>query len=158
MSAHDHNAEVSALLLEVLTAQRAILDELREMRREHDELRADRRPRGRCSREDLQTLRKLLPAIGGARGSEPFTTEDLGQNLAIRALVAHLSARQLGRLFLRAVAVDGYAVERVGLDRNRALWRVVAIPNVGFKTDIRSKARGARAAIGPVKTRRSSKP
>jgi hypothetical protein len=126
VSARDGSVDVAALLVE-------IREELRALRREVAELRG--RPQGRCSREDLELLGRLLPAIAGSRGSREFSSAELhaGNDRAIRNMVAHLEPEALGRLLLRAdVPVAGLLVERVGHDRKRVLWRVVRATNAGL--------------------------
>jgi hypothetical protein len=113
---------------QIAAEMRALRDEVHALRDEIRGLRDVRRP-ARCTREDLHLLRRLLPAIAGRLGSESFTVGELLAVPVFRALVTSLTPRQLGRLLLRAVPVDGLAVERIGADRSRvALWRVVAAP------------------------------
>jgi hypothetical protein len=82
------------------------------------------------SRADLELLGRLLPAIGGALGSEQFTSRDLAAHSApgLRLVLRGLSVKQIGRLLARAdgIAIDGWVVERCGIEINVALWRVVA--------------------------------
>ena len=82
------------------------------------------------SRRDRQQLETLLPAIAGARGSDPFTVADLLEHRAVRLVLGALDARAVGRLLHRATgtSVDGYVVERVGAELNRVVWRIVATP------------------------------
>ena len=106
-----------------------ILDEIRALRYavEHPT------PRSTLSREDRALLTRLLPAIGGAVGSELFNSAEICGEYdaaALRLVCAGLSARQVGRLLRRAAGtpIAGYLVERVGLEAGAVLWRVVRVP------------------------------
>ena len=87
-----------------------------------------RRTAPMLSRNDRQALEKLLPAIVGALGSEPFTTRDLPDAAGVRVVVRGLSVKQIGRLLSRAegVPIGGLVVERCGVEINVALWHVLA--------------------------------
>ena len=109
--------------VEVVALLRAILDELRAARADWD--RRGARP---LSRADHEQLRRLLPAIAGALGSDEFTVaEALGQP-GVRA-VTHLAAPALGQLLKRAagVPVAGYVVQCGTKELHRRLWRVEAL-------------------------------
>jgi hypothetical protein len=113
---------------------------LRELLGEVKGLRLDlRKPvtdRGRVSlsRADRELLGRLLPAIGGVFGSEPFLARDLFEHdsaaAALRLVSAALKPRQLGRLFQRAVdiPISGYMVVRAGDELHTRLWRVLEVP------------------------------
>ncbi len=108
----------------VLAAILQVRDELRGLRRDFAANRS-----GRLSADDRELLARLLPAIGGARGSEPFCTRDIAdEHPELRQIIGKLSIKQLGRLFARAehIDVDGYLVQRAGVEINVVLWRVVA--------------------------------
>lgn len=81
------------------------------------------------SREDLRALARMLPAIGGALGSEPFLARDLiaSDNRSVRLVVQGYSSKRLGKLFMRAAGqqVDGYVVEEAGEELRVVLWRVL---------------------------------
>jgi hypothetical protein len=112
------------------------LDLLRELVEQIKGLRADlarsgsQRGTHSLSREDRVLLARLLPAIAGARGSEEFTSRDLAADSspALRLVLRRLSVKQIGRLLARAegMAIDGWLVQRCGVEINVALWRVVA--------------------------------
>jgi hypothetical protein len=95
-----------------------------------------RRPHA-LSRDDRDRLGRLLPAIVGAHGSEPFTVAELvDEYAAVRLVVDRLGLadlQQVGRLLSRAVDVPiaGRVVERVGTERERGLWHVVGIVDDG---------------------------
>jgi len=112
----------------VLAAILQVRDELRdEIRRLRSDLAAQRS--GRLSADDRELLARLLPAIGGARGSEPFCTRDLAdEHPELAPIIGGLSNKALGRLLARAQGsqVDGYLVQRAGVEINVVLWRVVA--------------------------------
>jgi hypothetical protein len=95
-----------------------ILDELRAIR---DELRLKK-----CNPRDVELLGRLLPAIGGYLGSEPFRVWEALIDPAIEALAG--SAARLGGLLQRAAAddlvIDGLQVERLGRIHNATQWRV----------------------------------
>ena len=102
-----------------LTAIEAKLDALLERQR----------PESSLSRADRETLEKLLPAIVGALGSEPFASRDLPEASAgVRLVLRGLSVKQIGRLLARAegVPIDGFVVQRDGVEINVQLWRVLA--------------------------------
>jgi hypothetical protein len=114
------SSPVEALLRELVEGQRRIVQLLER----------DRRP-SPLSRGDRTILARLLPAIGGALGSEEFTSRDLACHSAsgLRLVLRRLSAKSIGRLLARAdgVPIDGWLVERCGVEINVALWRVVAV-------------------------------
>lgn len=84
------------------------------------------------SRDDRALLARLSPAIAGALGSTEFLTRDLfgHDSAALRIVLRGLNPRQVGRLLKRAEGkpVDGYVVERVGVELGAILWRVVRVP------------------------------
>src|SRR5687767_2071686 len=84
-------------------AQRAILEQILEARRP-----------SRLSRVDRDLLSRMVPAIGGAIGSEAFACRELITHPApaLAIVLAGVNAKRLGRLFTRAagVAVDGLMV------------------------------------------------
>jgi hypothetical protein len=111
------------------TPQSDMLALLHEINAKLDVLLArQRRP---LTRADRVILGRLLPAIAGALGSEPFVTRDLfdGEMPALRLVTRGLTPRQAGRLFGRAErrrqAIDGYIVQRDGSELHAALWRIV---------------------------------
>lgn len=79
--------------------------------------------------DETDLLAKLLPAIGGERGSDLFTARDLkaSPSLAIRELVAHLDTRALGRLLRDSEGkiFAGYRIGRKG-HSNVVFWFVEA--------------------------------
>jgi hypothetical protein len=83
---------------------------------------------------DHALLVRLLPAIAGAMGSEPFTSRDLVTEAApgVRVVLGTRSVRTIGKLFSRAanIPVDGYLVERAGLELNVVVWRLVEVSRV----------------------------
>jgi hypothetical protein len=107
-----------------------------EVRGLREDLKTSDRPvigSSSLSRADRARLARLLPAIGGALGSEEFTSRDLGchSSSGLRLVLRGLSVKQIGRLLARAdgLAIDGWLVERRGIEINVALWRVVAVSN-----------------------------
>ena len=105
------------------------LDDLREELRQLRMLVERLQPRRPAlSRADRDVLAKLLPAIGGAFGSEPFASRDVLSAAGVRVVVRGLSPKRIGKLLSRAAGspVDGFMVERCGLEINVALWRVMA--------------------------------
>lgn len=81
------------------------------------------------SRADRDLLSRLLPAIAGALGSEPFASRDLPDaSPGIRVVLGDLSVKQIGRLLSRAegVPIEGRIIQRCGVEINVALWRVLA--------------------------------
>jgi hypothetical protein len=110
-----------------------VMRELLEQRRELLEHRAllrqllERRPTP-LSAADRDRLARVLPAIVGAFGSEPFTSRDLLADAAVRLTVRPMTAKQIGKLLARAagVPIEGLIVERDGAELKACLWRVVA--------------------------------
>jgi hypothetical protein len=106
-----------------------IFGELRELRAEVAEIRALLRPR-RCSSADIETLGRLLPAIGGKFGSDFFTTKGILSVAAIRE-VTRKSIGAVGALLSRASAdalsIAGLIVERVGREHGSTVWRVLQV-------------------------------
>jgi hypothetical protein len=102
-----------------------VLAEVRSLRAE---LAAMRTARVLC-RADRQALARILPAIGGAMGSDLFVAREVVRHdsSAVQVALDGMNAKSLGRLFLRAdgIAIDGYVVQREGAELNCALWRVV---------------------------------
>ena len=103
---------------------------LRELVVEVRGLRTDLRTRGQpapLTRQDLAIVRKLLPAIVGALGSEPFASRDLCTTPATRVVLRDLNAKQIGPLLARAegIPIDGHVLEPAGVEINVRLWRVL---------------------------------
>jgi hypothetical protein len=94
------------------------------------ELRAILKPR-KCSDADVKILQKLLPAIGGVFGSNPVTVREILSDRAIRTLFPG-GPGSLGNLLARAAAdaanIDGYLVQRVGIEHAAVLWGVCRLP------------------------------
>ena len=111
---------IVSLLRELVDLQRQILAALEQRQR----------PVASLTRADRAVLARLLPAIAGDRGSEPFdfTSRDLRATPGLRVVLRGLSVKQIGRLLSRAegVPIDGYIVERCGVEINVTLWRVLA--------------------------------
>jgi hypothetical protein len=72
---------------------------------------------------------RLLPALGAAFGSEPFASRDVLDNPGARVVLRGCSIKRIGKLLDRGVGVpiDGLLIERVGIEINVTLWRVVAV-------------------------------
>jgi hypothetical protein len=102
---------------------------LEELRRIRQVLERDRRP-STLTRVDRAALGRLLPVLGAEFGSEAFTASEVLETdaPALRLVTSGVSAKQLGRLLLRAIGVplDGLVVERAGVELHRTLWRIVA--------------------------------
>jgi hypothetical protein len=94
------------------------------------------------SPKDRGLIARLLLAIAGALGSEPFTSRDLRECAGAAIVLAGLSVKQIGRLLARAEGhpVEGYLVERVGSEINVTLWRVLASVSKGSLTGTRVEA------------------
>ena len=105
-----------------------ILSELRAIRG----LLETRAQPSTLSRDDRARLARLLPAIGGAIGSEPFHSAEIveHESPALRVVAAGLSAKHVGRLLRRATGrpVDEWLVERCGIEAGVTLWRIVQMP------------------------------
>jgi hypothetical protein len=91
-----------------------------------------RRPASTLSRIDRERLARMLPAIGGVYGSDPFLVRELFESdkAAIRLVRTGLNAKKIGRLFRRAErqAIGGYLVESQGTETHATLWRVLEVP------------------------------
>src|SRR5690349_7334553 len=97
-SAPENDAQLSDLLIEIRRIR-----ELLE--------RANARAHA-LNRPDRVRLERLLPAIAGTFGSEPFTSRDLLDEggAAIQVALSGTNARQVGRLLRRGEGhvLDGY--------------------------------------------------
>jgi hypothetical protein len=100
---------------------------LEEILREVRELRTSLQPQ-KLTSTDIENLRRLLPAVGGLVGSEPFRVWEILIDPGIAAISPD-GPSSTGTLLARASAaratVDGYMVERVGKLHNATTWRVV---------------------------------
>lgn len=97
--------------------------------------------RGQMRSDDSRVLEHLLPAISAAIGDLTFRLADLCGQLAQgdaelaltmrTAIGAQVDRRRLGKLFARGAnhAVNGCVLERVGLSRGAAQWRVRRVSN-----------------------------
>ena len=94
-------------------------------------LDAQQQPRARLSRVDRELLRRLLPAIVGVFGSDPFTSAEVVHHHApgLRLLFEGWSAGRLGKLLKRGagVVIDGLIVDRIGTEANAIVWHVVGV-------------------------------
>jgi hypothetical protein len=119
---------VEALLLSILAAIKENTAAVRDLSVRKGSPAGDHR--SVLTRADLGLLGRLLPAIAGALGSEPFLARDLFESAAVRLVVSGLNTRQVGRLLRRAEghAIDGYLIERVTVELGAILWRVVQAP------------------------------
>lgn len=88
-------------------------------------------PASRLSKVDRMRLEQLLLAVANTFGAELFVTRELlaHQAPALREACSGLSARQLGRLLMRAdgIKVGAFTVERSGVDAGAVLWRLSGI-------------------------------
>jgi hypothetical protein len=100
---------------------------LQELRDEISQIRSLLHPK-RCSEKDIEQLARLLPALAGKYGSENFTTTEGLMDPAIKAIAG--SSQSAGLLLARALGdkavIGGLAVESIGREHNRRLWKVVA--------------------------------
>ncbi len=101
--------------------------ELAEIRRLLEFVYVNKR-RPPLSREDRDQLARMLPAIVGAWGSEPFASRELATDAGVRVVLRGLSIKQVGKLLARGagIPIDGLMVERAGHEINVCLWRVMA--------------------------------
>jgi hypothetical protein len=111
----------------------AIEAQLREINAKLDRLLARDRPAAPLSRDDRALLRRLLPAVAGVLGSEPFHAAELCEHdaPALRLVCAGLTARRLGRLLRRGAdtPIAGYVVKRDGVEAGAVLWQIFAAGN-----------------------------
>jgi glutathione S-transferase len=126
----DTEARVLELLEAIAAGQQVIAGELRGLRADL----ARQRPGASLSRADRDRLARLLPAVAGAFGSEPYVVNELPDAVAVRVVLDELglTAKQLGRLFHRGVGlpIGRLVVERAGVELHRTLWRVVGVVGV----------------------------
>ena len=119
-STRSETSEIVSVLRELVTLNRAILAALETH---------EKRP-SHLTRDDRDRLSRILPAIGGACGSELFIASELLEHdsSALRLVLAGLNARQLGRLLQRAEGqrIGGFVVQRDGREVGAVLWRIVA--------------------------------
>jgi len=112
-----------------------LLEEVRAMRRELAEFRAEARAHAPHRGDPLMSV--LLPAIVGAIGDRVFSLVDLaamgtlpGNEALARSLAPLLGTagglRSLGRRFARCVGqnINGHTLLRVGDCRDGGLWQV----------------------------------
>lgn len=82
------------------------------------------------SREDRKGLARLLPAVAGVYGAEPFSARDLAEDdrPAVSIVVGGRSAKLLGKLLSRAdgIGVDGLMLQRQGIEYQVTQWSIVA--------------------------------
>lgn len=99
-----------------------------EVRGLRADLARERRPRQALRRADVARLSRLLPAIVGAIGSDPFTVNEVLELPAVRAVAADLAASACGQLLQRARgrAIGGLVVIADSLELNRRVWRIEA--------------------------------
>jgi hypothetical protein len=118
----------AALAVEPTTTDRLLqqlIDELRQLRAVVER----RSQASRLARADRDRLARILSAVAAAIGSELFLSGELMEHGSpgLRIVLAGLNTKQLGRLLRRAagVPVDGFVVERMGVEMHAALWRIV---------------------------------
>src|SRR6185369_4568827 len=63
-------------------------------------------PRQSLRDGDAATLSRLLPAIGGKLGSDPFATKEIFADAVLRTMFGGLSRRKAGKLLARAAGVS----------------------------------------------------
>jgi hypothetical protein len=132
-----------------------VVDLLRELVEQVKGLRADlsrdRRPSLTLTRADRALLARLLPAIGGALGSDLFTARELlkHDSAALRLVTVGLNAKQLGRLLKRGEGhvIDGYLIQREGLELHAVLWRVVRVPAFSTVENLSVPPRDPRGVV-----------
>jgi hypothetical protein len=92
-----------------------VMTELRALRTLVERLQT-RRPTS-LNRADRDLLAKLLPAVGGAFGSEPFTSRDLVDAAGVRVVVRGLTVKQIGQLLGRGAGtpINGLVIERAAM-------------------------------------------
>ena len=116
MTAHEPVAAAVTLddLMRQLVAIRALLED-------------ERRPTP-LNRADHELLTRLLPAIAGAFGSEPFASRDLFTAAGVRVVVRDSSVKRIGQLLGRGVGtpINGLVIERAGHELSVCLWRLGA--------------------------------
>jgi hypothetical protein len=78
---------------------------------------------------DDAVLRRLLPAIKGAIGSDVFVVAELLKDPVFQEITDGMSCKAIGGLLGRACDAgefQGLTVERLGREHNATLWRVVS--------------------------------
>jgi hypothetical protein len=78
----------------------------------------------------LDLLRRLLPALAGAFGSDAWCARDAISHPALKPVLRGWNVRKLG-IFLadkaNGVVVDGLMLERIGTEGHVVLWRVIGV-------------------------------
>jgi hypothetical protein len=77
---------------------------------------------------DRDRLARILPAVVGAWGSEPFASRDLPTDAGVRVVLRGLSIKQVGKLLSRGadIPINGLMIERAGHEINVTLRHIVA--------------------------------
>jgi len=74
-------------------------------------------------------LARILPALAGVLGSEPFAARDLFEvdSAALVIGLGGLNPKSAAQLFSRGAgqAIEGYVVQRARRELNAQLWRVL---------------------------------
>jgi hypothetical protein len=108
----------TALLLDIVARLKRIEAAIERLGQQHKPL----------SRADRQTLARILPAVAGVFGSEPFLASEVEEHESpgLQLVRAGMTARSIGRLLRRAVGIpiDGYVVERLSSEAGAVLWSV----------------------------------
>ena len=115
MTAHEPVAVTLEDLMREVLRLRSLVERLLETRRP-------------LSREDMDRLGTILPAVAGAWESESFASRDLATNAGVRVVLRGLSIKQVGKLLSRGagIPINGLMIERAGHEINVNLWRIVA--------------------------------
>jgi hypothetical protein len=121
VSARSAPDSVESLLRELVTEVRGLRADLRER---------ERQPRY-LTRDDRDRLTRLLPALLGCYGSEPFSSRDVveAESPALVVVRNGLTVKALSKLFVRALdmPIDGHMVQKVGTEFRVMAWRVVLV-------------------------------
>jgi hypothetical protein len=110
---------------QVVALLETLIAEIRGLR---GDLARDRRPRRALSRADVDRLSRLLPALAGCFGSEPFIVAEAFAQPAVRVVTAGLAPPACGQLLQRArgIPIAGYVVTYDATELHRRVWRLEA--------------------------------
>ena len=76
---------------------------------------------------DIETLRRLLPAIAGRHGSSAFRASEVLADPIWRELAGSINSQRLGMVFARCegIEIDGRYIQRVTAEGGVLLWEIL---------------------------------
>jgi len=78
---------------------------------------------------DPEVLSRILQAIGGIRGSEPFKCKELYLDPVLKKVLDGYSAKRLGKALSMVVGQDigGLTVQRFFTEQHAVVWKVLRV-------------------------------